>query len=138
VKQSPLQKTALQISIVVAATLPVVAGIWDVIHRLQGADAWAINHQRYLSGLLMAIGVGFWSSVPDIEAKTARIRLLTFLVVVGGLCRLLGVAMGDPLSQSVIVALSMELVVTPALCWWQSRFAQLPPTIVAFSPKFDS
>jgi hypothetical protein len=132
------EKRALQCAIVVAAGLPVVAGLWDVLHGLRGAGAWAENHERYLSGLLMAIGVGFWSAVPNIEAKTARVRLLTFLVFVGGVCRLLGVVLGDPLSTSVVVALTMELLITPSLCLWQSRFAQHLLPIAAFSPQFDS
>lgn len=137
-EHSPFEKTALQCAVVFAAGLPVVAGLWDVLHGLQGAGAWAENHERYLSGLLMAIGVGFWSSVPRIESKTARFRLLTFLVFVGGACRLLGVALGDPLSPSVIVALTMELVITPSLCLWQSRVAMHSPPLVAFSPQFHS
>jgi len=135
-----LEKRALQCVVTIAATLPVVAGVWDVVHGLHGAGAWAINHERYLSGLLLAIGLGFWSAVPDIEARTGRFRLLTFVVVVGGLCRLLGVVLGDPLSSSVAAALVMELAVTPALCLWQSHVAQpirraAPAT---FSPQFDS
>jgi hypothetical protein len=141
VKRHPLEKTTLQGVILVAASLPVFAGLWDVLHSLSGASAWAVNHERYLSGLLLAIGLGFWSTVPAIETKTARVRLLTFLVAVGGLCRLVGVLMGDPLSPSVIAALVMELVVTPSLCLWQSRLA-IPAAhaevLGRFSPQFDS
>jgi hypothetical protein len=124
---SPLEKRALQAAVTVAALLPVSAGAWDALHGLADASAWAVNHERYLSGLLMAIGLAFWSTVPDMEAKTGRIRVLTFVVVVGGLCRLLGVLMGDPLSPQVIGALVMELGVTPSLSLWQSRLSL--PTI---------
>ena len=132
-----LEKRALQCTVAVAATLPVVAGLWDVVHGLHGGGAWAINHERYLSGLLMAIGLGFWSGVPDIEARTGRFRLLGFVVVIGGLCRLLGVLLGDPVSPSVAGALVMELGVTPALCLWQARIAQSPirrATLATISP----
>src|SRR5471032_2481935 len=136
VEHSSLAKPALQAAVALAATLPIVASAFDVLHGLDNADAWAVNHERYLSGLLFAIGLGFWSTIPDIAAKTARFRLLTFVVVIGGLCRLLGVMLGDPASPAVLIALVMELGVTPALCFWQSR---LLPTrgkswIVAFSP----
>lgn len=140
-ERHPLEKTALQGAVLVAAGLPVFAGIWDVLHSLAGASAWAVNHERYLSGLLLGIGLGFWSTVPRIDTRTSRVRTLTFIVAVGGLCRLLGVLMGDPLSPSVIAALAMELVVTPSLCLWQSRLA-VPATHAAtlgrFSPQFDS
>jgi hypothetical protein len=118
---SLLEKRALQTAVGLAALLPTLAGAWDVLHGLAGASAWAVNHERYLSGLLMAIGIAFWSTLPDIEAKTIRFRTLTFIVVIGGLCRLLGVLLGDALSPQVVAALAMELGVTPALCLWQSQ-----------------
>jgi hypothetical protein len=136
VQQSSSAKSALQAAVALAATLPIVASAFDVLHGVQGADAWAVNHERYLSGLLFAIGLGFWSTIPHIEARTARFRLLTFVVVIGGLCRLLGVMMGDPASPAVLIALAMELGVTPALCFWQSQLshARENSLSVAFSP----
>lgn len=115
------EKRALQVSIAIAALLPVSAGLWDITHGLSGSVGWADNHHRYLSGLLLAIGLGFWSAIPEIEARTARIRLLTTLVVIGGLARLLGLALGDAATPLVVTALLMELVVTPLLCLWQIR-----------------
>ena len=50
-----------------------------------------------------------------------RFRLLTTVVVIGGVARLLGLALGDAPAADVEVALAMELVVTPVLCLWQSR-----------------
>lgn len=133
-------RIALQAAIALGATLPIVASAFDVLHGVPGADAWDVNHERYLSGLLFAIGLGFWSTIPNIAAKTARFRLLTFVVFVGGLCRLLGVALGDPATTPVLIALAMELGVTPALCFWQSRLAypRENSLSVAFSPQFDS
>ena len=140
-QQSSPAKSALQAAVALAATLPIVASAFDVLHGVQGADAWAVNHERYLSGLLLAIGLGFWSTIPHIEAKTARFRLLTFVVVIGGLCRLLGVMLGDPASPAVLVALAMELGVTPTLCFLQGYIARPVPEKnwpVAFSPQLDS
>jgi len=44
--------------------------------------------------------------------------------VVGGLCRLLGVELGDGLSASVVGPLIVELAVTPLLCLWQARLVR--------------
>lgn len=123
-----LERRALQVSIAIAALLPVASGLWDITHGLSGGVGWADNHHRYLSGLLFAIGLGFWSAIPDIEARTARLRLLTTLVVIGGLARLLGLALGDAATPPVVIALAMELFVTPLLCLWQ---AQLRSRLVA-------
>jgi Domain of unknown function (DUF4345) len=118
---TPVGKQTLQIAIAVAGLVPVLGGGWGVIHSMSGASAWHVDHERYLSGLLMAIGLGFWSTISDIDAKTGRFRLLTALVFVGGVSRLLGVLMGDVISPSVLAALTMELGVTPLLCLWQSQ-----------------
>ena len=136
VNNSSLAKPALQVAVALGATLPIVASAYDVLHGLHSPDAWAVNHERYLSGLLFAIGLAFWSTIPDIAAKTARFRLLTSIVVIGGLCRLLGVMLCDPASPAVLIALVMELGVTPALCLWQSRLSHVRENdlSVAFSP----
>lgn len=114
-------KRAAQAGFAVAGIVPVVAGLWGVFQPLGGSVVSQLNHGRYLSGLLLAIGLAFWAAIPDIENQAARIRLLTGIVVTGGCCRLLGVMLGDPLSLSVLGALAMELAVTPLLCFWQSR-----------------
>lgn len=120
---SVVGKRAVQTSFAVAGIVPVIAGLWGVFHPLAGSLGSQLNHGRYLSGLLLAIGLVFWASIPDIERRTASIRVLTVVVVIGGVCRLLGVTMGDPLSAPVVGALAMELCVTPVLCVWQSRLA---------------
>ena len=112
------ERHALQLSI--AASLPVVSGLLGIVHGAS-TGTWTDNHHRYLSGLLLAIGLGYWSTVPGIEAMGARLRFLTALVVIGGLARLAGVTLGDAATPSVIAALVMELLVAPLLCLWQAR-----------------
>lgn len=118
-----LEKRLLQMCVGVAATVPVAAGACGVFYGLEGRTLAAASHARYLSGLLLAIGLAFWTTIPDIEQKTERIHLLAGLVVIGGLCRLLGVMLGDMLTPAVAGALIMELLVTPSLCLWQARLA---------------
>jgi hypothetical protein len=81
------------------------------------------SHLRYLSGLLLAIGFGFWSTIPRIEQQAARFRLLTAIVVLGGLGRLYGIAAEGLPPGPMLFGLAMELGVTPLLCWWQGRVA---------------
>ncbi|HEU4519346.1 MAG TPA: DUF4345 family protein, partial [Microvirga sp.] len=54
---------------------------------------------------------------------TGRFRLLTALVVIGGLGRLLGLALTDVPSLVMLGGMFMELIVTPVLCIWQTRVA---------------
>lgn len=122
------ERRHLQKVVALAAVIPVVAGAWGVLFgpALTG-DQLGISgesHYRYLAGLLFAIGLLFWSTVPNIEATGPRFRLLTLLVFIGGLARLLGLTLTGVPSLSMLGALVMELVVTPLLCLWQWRVAR--------------
>ena len=113
-------RNALRVCVALAAVVPVAGGL---IGAVQSQSAGLADHYRYLSGLLLAVGLGFWSTVPQIERHTQRFRLLTGLVAIGGLCRLLGVVLGDPLTPATAAALAMELVATPLLCLWQAQIS---------------
>jgi hypothetical protein len=123
------ERRTLQTCVVLAGLVAVLAGAWGVLNDLGSHGGALASNERYLSGLLLAIGLGFWTTVSDIEGKTGRFRLLTALVVVGGIARLLGVALGDTLSWSIGGALAMELLVAPVLCLWQGRVG--PITVLA-------
>jgi hypothetical protein len=116
-------RNALRVCVALAAVVPVAGGLLGAVQSLGGESAWSADHYRYLSGLLLAIGLGFWSTVPQIERHAQRFRLLTGLVVIGGLCRLLGVVLGDPLTPAVAAALALELLATPLLCLWQAQIS---------------
>ena len=79
--------------------VPILVGLSGINGGLSAFDPyarWSLNgdsHVRYLSGLILAIGVGFWTTVPAIESHGARFRLLTALVLVGGLGRLYAVTL---------------------------------------------
>jgi hypothetical protein len=79
------------------------------------------NHVRYLSGLLLGIGLVAWSLVPRIERTASTFQTLTVLVVIGGLARLSSLVIVGPPNRAMIAGLIMELVVTPSLCVWQRR-----------------
>ena len=122
------ERRHLQKVVALAAVIPVVAGLWGVLFgpALTG-DRLGVSgesHYRYLAGLLFAIGLLFWSTIPNIEATGPRFRLLTLLVFIGGLARLLGLTLTGVPSLSMLGALVMELVVTPLLCLWQWRVAR--------------
>ena len=111
-----------------AGLVPVGAGLAGVLLGPAMLDGLARpdaldSHVRYLSGLLLGIGLIFWSLIPRIEDHGKEFRLLTLVVVVGGLGRLYGmIAVGLP-PFSMRLALVMELVVTPLLCLWQWRLS---------------
>ena len=126
------ERRLLQAAILVAGIVPVSAGAVGVLLGVGmaggagtagGAGIDLDSHVRYLSGLLLGIGLTFWWMIPTIEKRGPIVRVLTGLVVIGGLARLLGLfVLGVP-SIPMTAALGMELVVTPLLCFWQSRVA---------------
>src|SRR5215204_4384713 len=122
-------KRILQRVVAVAAAVPVLAGLFGVLfgHSITGdqnPSVSADSHFRYLSGLLLGIGLCFWSTIPSIEEKTTFFRFLTLVVVLGGIARLLGLWLTGVPSLNMLAALFMELVVTPLLGLWQTRVAK--------------
>jgi hypothetical protein len=115
-----LERRFLQAAVLVAGLVPVGAGAWGAIGRLIPAQGGDASHVRYLSGLLLGIGLVFWWTVPRIEARGAVVRVLTAVVLVGGLARLAATpTTGFPLG--VTLPLVMELGVTPLIALWRER-----------------
>jgi hypothetical protein len=132
-KRGMNERTCLQIAVCIACIVPVGAGLAGVVSGSQffaGLDETVVSgvaldsHVRYLSGLLLAIGIAFLSTVPAIERRTARFGLLTIIVFVGGLARLAGPAMSGLPPKGMMFGLIMELVITPLLCGWQMRVSR--------------
>jgi hypothetical protein len=122
------EKRLLQAAVAFACLVPIFGGGLGVWHGaamvgIALAAPAADAHFRYLSGLLLAIGFGFLSTVPRIEARGARFRLLAAIIVIGGFGRLLSLALSGALDAVTLFALAMELAVTPALAFWQWRVA---------------
>jgi hypothetical protein len=124
-EEAPL-KRMLQIAVAVGGLVPVSAGLGGIIMgpSLAGGVAPSADldsHFRYLSGLLLGIGLAFWSTIPRIESNGILFRTLTAIVVIGGFSRLYGVLVQGLPGSAMIGGLAMELVVTPLLCLWQMR-----------------
>jgi uncharacterized protein DUF4345 len=123
------ERRLLQAAVALLALIPIgagLSGIWlgPAMVRVADAGVTADSQFRYLSGLLLAIGLCFWRMVPIIERAGPAARLLTLVVFIGGIGRLVSlIALGVP-SLAMLGGLAMELVVTPLLCFWQMRIAR--------------
>ena len=116
-----IERRLLQLVIIIAGFVPVLAGLWGASGALHPQGVGADSQARYLSGLLLGIGLCFWACTPTIERRRAEVRLLTAIVVVGGLARLYGlIATGDG-HTGVVLPLAMELGVTPLVALWRER-----------------
>jgi len=122
------EKRLLQIAIAVAGLIPVTAGMWGGLKGIvmlgYWGDAAVDSHFRYLSGLLLAIGVAYWTTIPEIERQGARFGLLTVIVVTGGFFRAVGMVIDGSPGPIMTGALIAELTITPLLYLWQLRVAR--------------
>lgn len=120
------QRRALQAAVTLAALVPILAGLWGVVTGLDAPRNPIDSHYRYLSGLLLAIGLAFLWTVPKIERRAGPFRLLTLIVVLGGVARL-GAALAGGGGGVILLALAMELVVVPLLFFWREKVQRLDP-----------
>ena len=127
-----MERRLLQISVAIAGLVPVGGGlagvVWGPAITGEFGHGALDSHFRYLSGLLAAIGVAFWTTIPEIEAEGARFGLLTAVVVAGGVARAIGMLVMGPPGPVMSAALVMELVVTPLLYLWRNRIQHLAAT----------
>lgn len=124
------EKRALQLVLALVLVLPFTAAVASVAMGpgyLGAGPAPAPDldsHFRYVSGIFLAMLVGYASCIPAIERKGPRLRLLVALTVAGGLARLVSLAMVGMPSIGHQVGLGIELVIAPAMLLWQARIAR--------------
>lgn len=131
--ERPLERNAFRAVVASAACVPVFGGLAGVLLGPCVFDAGGCgeldpffrSHTIYLSGLLLAMGLAFWRTLHAPETEGATYRLLTTIVVIGGLARLYSVVAEETASPAIWLALVMELAVTPSICLWQARIARL-------------
>lgn len=122
-------KNLLQATVAIGGLVPVGAGLAgillgpDLVPDVVGTISLD-SHFRYLSGLLLGIGLGFWSCIPQIDQQRPRFQLLTLIVFIGGLSRLSSLCMRGMPYNSMLFGLTMELVVTPLLAFWQHKLSK--------------
>ena len=124
-----IERRLLQVCVALGSLVPIIAGAAGIILgpamvNADGVPLSADSHYRYLSGLLLGIGIAFATTIPAIEHRTARFRLLTAIVVTGGFGRLVSLLTRGAPDKPMLAALVMELVVTPALALWQGRVSR--------------
>ena len=129
--QLQLEQKLLQAAVAIACLVPLTAGAVGVVRgaeMIAGVDAPVPtdldSHFRYLSGLLLGIGLGLASCVARIEEKRGLFGALCGLVVLGGLARFASLLADGAPGAGHLFGLAMELVVVPLLLLWQRRVAR--------------
>lgn len=114
----------LPAAIRLAALVPLLAGAAGVLTGAgflgEPAGPATDSHLRYLSGVLLGLGLlALWCAA-DLARRGQVFQVLAFVVAVGGLARLLGLALAGTPPLPHLLALGMELGVVPLLwLWWR-------------------
>lgn len=114
-----------------AALVPILAGASGALTGAgflgEAAGPATDSHLRYLSGLLLALSLAALWCAGDLAQRGRVFGLLCAAVALGGLARLGGLAAGETPPLPHLLALGMELGVTPALWLWSRRSPRRRP-----------
>lgn len=120
------ERSLLQTLVGIACLVPILTGLDGVLRgaamfRLATVPPDLDSHFRYLSGIFLMLGLAFASTIPMLEHKGPRFRLLGMMVIMGGLARALSWATVGAPGLGHRLGLAMELIVVPLLMLWQAR-----------------
>lgn len=124
-----MERKLLQVAFALAGLVLVGFGLAGVVFGAAFMDLSGNvvmdSYIRFLKGMLLAIGLVYWSSVPDIERRSERISLVTFILVLGAVPRLMAVIGHGVPTIGILIGLAGELIFAPLLWLWQGRVARV-------------
>ena len=119
-----MMRLGLQIGLVLASLIPFGFAITGALY---GADRWMAgeavmpgldNQYRYLSTYYLSLTFLLWWIIPNIERHATVLRILTFVLFLGGLARLWSMLQVGPGTEAQMVGMVAELC-APLLAVWQ-------------------
>jgi hypothetical protein len=124
-----MERILLQIAVAVAGLVGVGLGLTGVLFGTLYADLSGDvvldSYVRFLKGALLAIGLIYWSCIPQIERRGEQISLVTFILVLGTLSRLLSVVGHGVPTLGIVANLIAGLILVPLLWLWQRHIASV-------------
>jgi len=124
-----MERRLLQIAVALAGLIGVILCLTGVLvgtmHADLSGDVVLDSYVRFGKGVLLAIGLIYWSSIPQIERHGDRIALITIILVVGSLSRLLSLAGHGVPTLGIISNLIAGLVFVPLVWLWQRHVARV-------------
>jgi hypothetical protein len=79
------------------------------------------SEYRFTNAFWFAAGLIVWWAVPRIDKTATVLRVTLGAVFLGGLARLIAVAASGWPHPIFRAAMVIELILIPALLWWQTR-----------------
>lgn len=115
----------LPIAIRLACLVPILGGgagaLLGVAALNEAGGPATGSHLRYLSGLLLGMGLAAFWCAGDLPRRGGLFSALCGIFVLGGLARALGLVIEGPPPWPHLGALAMELGVVPLLWLWARR-----------------
>jgi Domain of unknown function (DUF4345) len=122
-----MERKLLQTAVALAGLAAVVFGLAGVLFGTtimeMSDDVVTDSHVRFLKGMTLAIGLVYWSAIPNIERHGERIALVTLILVGGALARLMAVVSHGVPTMGILFSLVAELIFVPLLWLWQRHVA---------------
>ena len=128
-----MSRRRLQIATAVLGAVPVFTGVLGMMglgDPLYAAlnlprDATLDSNLRFFGGVWLGLGLCVWWLVPRIATQTVLFRAAWLMIALGGVGRLLSMAVvGLPLAPFVAFT-ALEILGAPLFIWWQHRVAQV-------------
>jgi Domain of unknown function (DUF4345) len=124
-----MERKLLQIALALAGLLSGGFGLAGIFVGASftpfSGDVMMDSYIRFLKGMLLGIGLIYWSAIPQIERHSERISLVTFILVLGGVARLIAVIGHGVPTIGITVGLAGALIAAPMLWAWQRRIARV-------------
>ena len=124
-----MERKLLQMAVAVAGFAGVTLGLTGVLFGTLYADLSGDvvldSYVRFGKGVLLAIGLVYWSCIPKVEQRADRISLVTIILVFGTLSRLLSVVGHGVPTLGIVLNLIAGLILVPLLWLWQRHVAAL-------------
>jgi uncharacterized protein DUF4345 len=122
-----MERTLLQIAFALAGLVLIVFGLAGVFFGANFVDLSGSvemdSYFRFLKGMLLGIGLIYWSSIPDIARHSERISVVTFILVLGAVPRLIAVIGHGVPTIGILISLAGELIFAPLLWLWHQHVA---------------
>ncbi len=128
-------KRILQITLAVIAIVPILTGLLGMLPAGMSDGFYGIalnsanqgnvildSNYRYYSGLWLALGIVMIWIIPSIERQTVTLRILSFMIFVGGVGRVIGmIAFAVP--HPAFVFFTIIELLFPLVILWQNKVA---------------
>ena len=120
-----MERKLLQIAFALAGLVLIVFGLAGVFFGANFVDLSGNveidSYFRFLKGVLLGIGLIYWSSIPDIARHGERVSLVTFILVLGAVPRLIAVIGHGVPTIGILISLAGELIFAPLLWLWHQH-----------------